>query len=337
MNKLEYKLRYVIKRAMAPIPNIDEEWNTMRMRLKDAENAERNTAVKNRRQIFLHFLSGIAASFVLLIITYGVYQYNHDGVNVFRANNATKDVLISTEQGDQKVVKDCKLDFKKAASVSKIKAGTKVEMLTLSTPRGKSFTATLPDGTIVTLNADSKITFPEAFNGKERRVQVSGEVYFCVAKDKQHPFIAETDFFNTKVTGTVFDLRAYSAKDASLTLVSGKVTLKNKSSNETLNITPDEKVIWSPNKSFELQTVDTYPITQWKDGYFYFSNDELVKIMQELGRWYNVNIVFENPKHLKIRLHFVADRNAKLQDIVKSINQIDVVKVSLDEEGITIK
>jgi len=135
----------------------------------------------------------------------------------------------------------------------------------------------------------------------------------------------------------VFDLRAYSAKDASLTLVSGKVGLKDNLTGERLKVAPDEQAVWSKDNGFDLSTVDTYPLTQWKDGYFYFNNEPMVKIMQELGRWYNVNVVFEEQSDMNIKLHFVAERNQTIEKILEGISALDVVKVEYKDNTITVK
>jgi len=166
---------------------------------------------------------------------------------------------------------------------------------------------------------------------------VEGEAYFEVKKDPAHPFVAETDYFTTTVLGTTFNLRAYNEKDACITLISGKVKLSDVKSKENIDLSPGEQVVWSKEHGFDLSSVNVYPITQWKEGYFYFDNKPFVAIMQELGRWYNVNVVFEHPDLMNTKLHFVAERNEKIDSIVKRIKALEYADISFDNGTITIR
>ena len=189
---------------------------------------------------------------------------------------------------------------------------------------------------MVWLNADSKISFPEEFNGKERNVAVAGEAYFEVTKDAQHPFIVKTEYFTTTVHGTSFNVCAYSAKEAHVTLVSGSVAVKTNDGPEEF-ITPGQMASLTEESAMSIKNVDIYPLIQWKEGFFYFERDRLVDIMMELGRWYNVNIVFEHEADMNRQLHFVAEHSDSLKDIVRRLNDLGIAKFKLNKDIISIE
>jgi hypothetical protein len=76
--------------------------------------------------------------------------------------------------------------------------------------------------------------------------------------------------------------------------------------------------------------VDTYPITQWKEGFFYFDNQSLFFIMQELARWYGVNVSFDDTSKMQVRLHFVVERSKSLREAIANLNALGVVHAEVD-------
>lgn len=166
----------------------------------------------------------------------------------------------------------------------------KVEYATLSTPRGGQYQLTLPDGSKVWLNAESSITYPTTFNGKQRIVKIRGEAYFDVAKDKTKPFIVESDAQQITVTGTQFNINTYTDEPVSATtLVEGQVKIKDNNSGKSAVLAPGQQAV-SGEKELDIRTVDTNVYTAWKDGYFVFERTELSKILRQLSRWYDVEI-----------------------------------------------
>lgn len=335
----ELEMRRALNKTRIEEPNVDAEWDKFLCTLeKGDETLDVEEAVdrKTRRKLILSFLSGVAAAVLVLFICYPFFKRTTSSVEVFTANENDKEVVMKSDEGDLTVVKDTKtLAFNQAAS-SVMNVLHKVKMMELSTPRGKDCKVTLPDGTHVWLNADSKISFPEQFVGKERNVRVEGEAYFEVTKDAQHPFVVATDYFTTTVHGTVFNVNAYSAKTASVTLVSGSVAVKPINGKEK-TITPGQMAVCDAHGNTHVSDVDVYPLVQWKDGFFYFNNERLVDIMMELGRWYNVSIVFEHEEDMNLRLHFVAEHKEKLSDIVKRINDLGEVKLKMEKDHISVE
>lgn len=279
-----------------------------------------------------------AACIALAFVIHGLYFSQAESpIEVFTAYQNNNDVILSSDDGVSfNKVKQDTLSFFKSAGQKTDVVKPRMKTVAISIPRGKNFHLILADGTKVFLNADSKIEFPETFTGNERRVRINGEAYMEVTPDKTRPFIVETDYFTTTVLGTVFDVRAYSAKDASLALVSGKVDVCDNKSKVHKAVNPDELLTWNNDGGMTVQHTDIYPLTQWKSGFFYFDKTPLVNIMQELGRWYNVSVVFEKPEDMKHILHFAAERNEDLSNIVQRINDLGVVNAEYEDKVITI-
>ena len=173
--------------------------------------------------------------------------------------------------------------------------------LNLSIPRGGEFHVTLEDGTEVWLNAESRLIYPEVFNGNERRVELYGEAYFKVAPNKEKPFVVTSAGQEVHVTGTEFNIHNYK-EDTSVytTLVNGSITLKPQSyGSGELVLTPGHQAVFSKtNYHADVRTVDTNTVTCWKDGRFVFEDQTLEQIMCTLSRWYDFTYEFKN-KELK--------------------------------------
>lgn len=166
----------------------------------------------------------------------------------------------------------------------------------LTVPRGGIFQTVLSDGTKVWLNSASSIKYPVAFAGHERRVVLTGEAYFEVAKNKKMPFRVAVNGMDVQVLGTHFNVMGYpDDKEVKTTLLEGSVKLH--SSNGAACLVPGQQGVF--NKSgFAVEPVNTDDVVAWKDGFFVFDNESVENIMQKISRWYNVEVVFESKKGL---------------------------------------
>lgn len=161
-------------------------------------------------------------------------------------------------------------------------------------PRGAENTVILADGTMVHLNAGSKLTYPVRFAGGRRMVALEGEAYFEVTKDEEHPFVVRTPFGEINVLGTSFNVNAYTdAKTCYTTLVSGKVSY-TASSKETVTLLPGEQAVATGGR-IEKRTVDVEEYIGWMKGVYTFNNRSLEEIMKTFERWYDVRIYYETP------------------------------------------
>ncbi|WP_158800448.1 FecR family protein [Pedobacter sp. L105] len=164
---------------------------------------------------------------------------------------------------------------------------------TMSTPQGGQYRLILSDGTGVWLNAASSIKYPTAFIGKDRRVEITGEVYFEVMHNPAKPFRVTSNGQTVEVLGTHFNINAYNNEpDIKTTLLQGSVKINTSSEEEIIK--PGQQATVSHSK-IGTKSVDIDEITAWKDGYFDFTDSDIKSIMRQLSRWYDVDIQFEGP------------------------------------------
>jgi ferric-dicitrate binding protein FerR (iron transport regulator) len=161
---------------------------------------------------------------------------------------------------------------------------------TISTPRAGQYRLTLTDGTKVWLNAATSLQFPASFSGTERRVKLSGEAYFEVAKNSLQPFIVETPRQTIEVLGTHFNVNAYEEEIATkTTLLEGRVKVATGSSSAILQ--PGQQAA-SGTGAIQVNEADTEEAVAWKNGYFKFNKADIQTIMRQLERWYDVEVEY---------------------------------------------
>lgn len=322
---LEYRLA---KAKTIHSIDTDREWKRFSQRIQEPKKTANIFSIRN-----VFYAVASVAAVVLVAFVFTQFPKQDDGMLAFESNDAPKEILMGNEEDDMEpiqptagitntgiVVNSTKADF------SRVKATSgEPEMKTISTPRGKDYELVLSDGTVVLLNADSKITFPTRFTGNKRTVKLVGEAYFKVSKNKHRPFIVETGNLYTKVLGTEFNLKAYPHSDVNVTLIKGSVAV-NAEGKEVM-LKPGENAEYSENKDIEVTTVDTEGYIQWKDGYFYFDNVPLIDVVRDLGRWYNVNIEIRNNSLMSYRLHFIALRKASIKEFVDNLNEFNYLHV----------
>jgi ferric-dicitrate binding protein FerR (iron transport regulator) len=167
----------------------------------------------------------------------------------------------------------------------------------MEVPAGQMSIVSLPDGTTVYLNSDSKLSYPSSFAYGNRVVKLDGEGYFDVKTDKEHPFVVNTGgAINLKVYGTSFNVRAYHTdKEINATLVEGSIGITDNQDHELTRLIPGENAKYSNHtREIVVSNVDTDFFTSWKDGMVTFKNEPLERIALKIERWYNVEIIIKN-------------------------------------------
>lgn len=201
----------------------------------------------------------------------------------------------------------------------------------LTIPRGGQFFVELSDGTKVWLNSESKLRYPVSFKeGEPRNVElVYGEAYFDVSPSERHQGSSFSVGFqgqNIEVLGTEFNVKAYNDETITYTtLVEGKIALNTNNKSEVLK--PEQQAIYNKiSRSFEMQTVDVYSETSWKDGIFSFKGKSLVEITKVLSRWYNVDFVFNNKALESMAFKGVLGKDQSIEDILNSIKSASEIE-----------
>jgi transmembrane sensor len=199
---------------------------------------------------------------------------------------------------------------------------------TLSTPKGRQFQLVLADGTKVWLNASSSIHYPASFNSSERVVKVTGEVYFEVAKDAGKPFKV---YFPVKggpgregvveVLGTHFNINAYDDEETGrTTLLEGKVKTSVAGAG-ALVLKPGEQAVIAANSALTIDhSANIGQVMAWKNGYFQFDRVDIRTVMRQIGRWYDVEIVYEGPV-TNDRFGGSIPRDATLSQVLNALEQ----------------
>ena len=195
------------------------------------------------------------------------------------------------QQGNIKVIKlNGQITYTHSGSAQ---AGDAVLFNTISTARGNQYQLTLSDGSKVWLNAASSLRFPTTFKGKERRVEVTGEAYFEIAKNPSMPFKVQAGSGEIEVLGTHFNVNAYADESSvKTTLLEGAVAVKKETAVQML--APGQQAEFSPKGKITLsENVDVTRETAWKDGFFWFNNTDIHTLMRQVSRWYDVEVEFE--------------------------------------------
>ncbi|MGJ5641479.1 FecR family protein [Formosa sp. S-31] len=195
---------------------------------------------------------------------------------------------------------------------------------TLTNPKGsKVIDLVLSDGSQVWLNSGSSITFPVTFKGNNRKVSVVGEAYFEVAHDDSKPFYVSKGDMNVRVLGTHFNVKAYNDdSDIRVTLLEGSVEVNN--ANQHVLIKPGQQAIIENESAIKLaHNIDVDQVMAWKNGVFKFDNSPIESALKELGRWYNVEIIYEG-KVPEIELWGEIKRDLTLSQVLRGLGRIGV-------------
>lgn len=160
-------------------------------------------------------------------------------------------------------------------------------------PRGGEYRLSLPDGTEVVANAETRLRFPVEFSAEERHIYLEGEAYFYVKKDDR-PFIVHTSLLDVKVLGTRFNLTAYGDEvNTVVTLVDGSVEVM--SPGEENILAPGEQYTFNRlSSSGRVDQVNTGIYTSWTEGVFRFDAMPLEQMMKKLGRWFDLSYEFRD-------------------------------------------
>ena len=202
-------------------------------------------------------------------------------------------------------------------------------------PRGAEFQVELSDGTRVYLNADSRIRYPLVFR-KERRVEIEGEAYFEVTHKTDKRFVVSTSLGEVVVTGTEFNVRDYSEEYAVVTtLVEGSVNYT--SSADQVSLSPNQQVVHNATTdSLRVASVNVEEFTGWKTGNYIFRNKNLSEIAQDLERWYDVEISFQNDQLKELLFTGNLKKYQDLNRFLEILELTDELKFEINGKKVTI-
>lgn len=206
---------------------------------------------------------------------------------------------------------------------------------TMTTPKGGFYQLVLQDGTKVWLNAASSITYPVAFSGTERRVKISGEAYFEVAKNAKKPFYVESNGCEVKVLGTSFNVSAYADDDlVTTTLVEGAVKIR--SGDNTAIMKPGQQSNISKSSSkIKINNVDTEQALAWKNGYFMFDKQDIRAVMKVIERWYDIEVIYSGNLQGKT-FGGTISRSDDIHSLLGNIQLTDAIHFKIQGRRVTV-
>lgn len=298
------------------------ESRLMRMKAHIEQTVNKGRPGDIPRNTWYAWQRGVAAAVILVILSLGGYYYMHETARPIKPQEQeiSADVhpgrnlatltfadgqTIALSEAQKGIVIGQAISYLDGSAVTNKRenslAGEKIVELKLSTPRGGTYQLTLPDGTMVWLNAASTLKYPSRFD-KIRMVELTGEAYFEVSKQSSSlpnsstaaPFLVKTSTQTVQVLGTQFNVMAYSDEPSiKTTLVEGKVRIASTGNAWLPTIMkPGEQAITS-GANLNIAAVNIAQYTAWKEGRFYFNKTPLEEVMRQISRWYDIDVVYQ--------------------------------------------
>lgn len=205
---------------------------------------------------------------------------------------------------------------------------------TIATPRGGQFQVTLPDGSTAWLNAASSLSYPVEFAKHERRVEMTGEVYFEIAKDKHRPFLVKTDDQTVTVLGTHFNINAYADEPVTrTTLLEGSIKIISHKANTSIVLQPGQRA--EMRDHIRIDTADVQETVAWKNGDFMFNDESLSAILRKVSRWYDVDVVYPAGMQ-ELRFTGMVSRSRNISAVLNMIESTGKAHFKLEERRIIV-
>lgn len=324
-----------------------------------------NKSEKRTKLVFSSFTRWVAAAAVFIVIGTLAYFYSSNVINqksmkpyasdalpgsnkaVLVLANGRKISLTDVNNGD--VAKEAGLSITKTSdgqlvyTISDVASNKNTENLdnafnTIETPKGGMWQVKLPDGSSVWLNAVSSLTYPLSFSKSHKRiVELKGEAYFEVAKDKLHPFVVKTSRQEIEVLGTHFNINSYADEDVvKTTLIEGSVKVNSyQADGATEILKPGEQSILT-TKGFNIKQVDADEVIDWKNGYFMFNNEKQESIMRKIARWYNVQVEYADASAKEVTYYGSISRFENVSKVLRKFEQTGEVRFEINKNKITV-
>ena len=207
----------------------------------------------------------------------------------------------------------------------------------LEVPRGGEYKVRLADGTLVYLNSATRMKYPVKFDEKERKVYLSGEAYFEVAKDPERPFFVEMEGVEVRVYGTSFNVNTHQEGNIQTVLVKGSIGVKVLSSGMESVIRPGQMAEFKQgNTKVDVKDVNVAVYTDWKDGIFRFENQRLEDILAVLSNWYDMNVFYQTVSVKELHFSGYMERYKDVSVILEAITLSTGVTFSIQGKTIIV-
>lgn len=239
--------------------------------------------------------------------------------------------LIARQKGSNVVLQDNQLLYQQEGA----QKPAAPEINTLSTPRGRQFNVTLPDGSRVWLNSVSSIRYPTSFRETDRTVEIVGEAYLEVKENKAQPFRVILNGALIEVLGTRFNVHAYQDEEQmTTTLLGGKVRVSSDKGAVVLRPGQQAQLPYQ-GQALQVREADQEKVMAWKSGFFEFDQLDMPQILREIARWYDVDIRVPQPLP-PVQLGGRISRQLPLTKLLQSL-ETDGIHFKLEGKTLTVK
>lgn len=331
----------------------DKKWAELKQQIQP-EHTNKNDKKKSQ-QIKLWLRISAAAAAILIIVGIGLVlqKDNQHNKNIFHndipagINSATltldngKKIILSNANSGQLASESGILITKSADgeitySIKNQTENAASKTNTLSTVNGQTYRLQLPDQSKVWLNAASSIKFPASFAGlKTRKVELTGEAYFEISKDKDHPFIVKTNQQEVQVLGTHFNINSYPDKqNTSTTLLEGSISITNEHKQQQL-LKPGETALVNNKEDILVSPADIKSTMAWKNGDFRFNEERIDEIMLKISRWYDIEVSYHGPIS-KEKFSGKISRNKNISEVLNMLSYSNAVKFIVEGRRVTV-
>lgn len=207
---------------------------------------------------------------------------------------------------------------------------------TLFVPTGKDYKVQLSDGSVVHLNAFSRLRFPFSFDGNNREVYLEGEAYFDIAKKADQPFIVHTAGTSVKVLGTSFNVNAYNDSLIVTSLVSGSV-VSDAEDNDSIYLKPGMASVYRKGYRQQQQSFDEAITLSWRKGEYAYYNQPLGTLDAVISHWYGKQLLFDDPALANKMLTGVIERDQPLIDFLESLDKTSGITFRITDDKIYLR
>ena len=294
-------IRYFKSKEVVPSKNEEDKiWNDI---VCEIENSRRKHRFIKMRNISIASLSAAAMrAGALWFLHFDRYENNNDLMVAYQSMNdyatESKEIKILAEDKQMAEVKNnATIDYSKSDSQvevddKKIEKAEKVQYHQLVVPKGKHTRLILADGSVMHVNAATKVVYPDRFEDDRREIFVDGEIFIDVAKNEKVPFVVRTNSCDIQVLGTAFNVQAYKTDaNTEVALVRGSIKLKDKENKELL-LKPNELATVSENRIQGKKKVDASDYITWTKGLLKLDATPLSSVFKRLERYYGVQIAY---------------------------------------------
>ncbi|TCD02851.1 FecR family protein [Pedobacter psychroterrae] len=309
-------------------------------------------AGKTRAVFKIGYRIAVAASLIIAFFAVFFFYRSGGGLQDFSKVNippGTNKSILTLADGRKISLTDVSkgnVASQTGVNITKTAEGTLIYQLTgdandlpsainrVETPVGGQQIILLPDGSKVYLNAASSLTFSSGLGKEaERRLELSGEAYFEVAKDKAHPFIVSSGKHEVRVLGTHFNISCYAGEIIKTTLLEGAVKIHAAADIAVLK--PGQQSVFTESQDLKIHEADLDEAVAWKNGYFRFNEEKIRDVMKKIARWYNIDVQYSGDLTNEGFTGTIS-RYTNISDVLKMLQGTKAVHFEVEGRRVTV-